>query len=298
MMLVMDPPGPHARLRELVNKAFTPRRIAALRGAHRGDRRRAARRAARAASSTSIADARRAAAGDRDRRAARRAARGPRQFKAWAAEIVAVLGQPDPRRPAAGDGAGACRDCSRYLDRDHRGAARRAARRPDQRHDRRAQEENDALTRRRAARAPATCSSLAGHETTTNLIGNGLLHAAASPARARAAARAIPALLADRDRGAAALRRARCRLTLAHATRGLELGGAAHRRRARCCCARLGAANRDPRRLRRARPARRRRAPTTATSPSASARTSVWARRSRGSRARSRSAPWSRAFPA
>jgi cytochrome P450 len=167
-MLVMDPPD-HTRVRKLVNKAFTPRRIGALRE----------RIAA-------IVDELLAPVGDAMDVIATLAAPLPaiviaellgvpaedhRRFKAWAAEIVATVGNPS--FAARAGSAPAMQRLFAYLGEII--AARRAAPRDDLISAMvLAQEENDALS---DAELLATSNLLliAGHETTTNLIGNGLL---------------------------------------------------------------------------------------------------------------------------
>ncbi len=168
-MLIMDPPD-HTRLRKLVNKAFTPRRVETLR-THIEDIVRQLLDAVAAGDSMDVIDA--------------LAAPLPaiviaellgvptedhRQFKAWASEIVNAVGTTGSG--AAGMVPGA-QKLFAYL------AAIIAERRQDPRDDLisamiEAQEDDDALT---DAELLATSNLLliAGHETTTNLIGNGLL---------------------------------------------------------------------------------------------------------------------------
>ncbi|MBX3028252.1 cytochrome P450 [bacterium] len=166
-MLVMDPPD-HTRVRKLVNKAFTPRRIAALRPriaaivdellAPVRDRMDVIDVLAAPLPAIVIAELLGVPAEDH------------RRFKAWAAEIVAGLGQPLAGRQAA---APAMQQLFAYLGEII--AARRAAPRDDLISAMvLAQEEDDALS---DAELLATSNLLliAGHETTTNLIGNGLL---------------------------------------------------------------------------------------------------------------------------
>ena len=168
-MLVMDPPD-HTRVRKLVNKAFTPRRIAALREriaaivdellAPVGDRMDVIDVLAAPLPAIVIAELLGVPAEDH------------RRFKAWAAEIVASIGQPSF---AAGPGAAppAIQQLFGYLSEII--AARRAEPRDDLISAMvLAQEEDDALS---DAELLATSNLLliAGHETTTNLIGNGLL---------------------------------------------------------------------------------------------------------------------------
>lgn len=170
-MLVMDPPD-HTRIRKLVNKAFTPRRIEALRGrieaivdellAPIAKDSRIDLIDAVAAPLPAIVIAELLGVPPEDHR----------QFKSWAAEIVAGLGQPTigARRTSTVPGM---QKLVAYL------ADIIAARREEPRDDLisamvMAQEENDALS---DAEMLATCNLLliAGHETTTNLIGNGVL---------------------------------------------------------------------------------------------------------------------------
>jgi cytochrome P450 len=174
-MLVMDPPD-HTRVRKLVNKAFTPRRIAALRGRVEAivDELLAPVRSEMdvidglAAPLPAIVIAELLGVPAEDHR----------RFKAWAAEIVAGIGQPFGGRQAA---APAMQQLFGYLSEII--AARRAAPCDDlisamvQ-----AQEEDDALS---DAELLATSNLLliAGHETTTNLIGNGLLALLREPAQ-------------------------------------------------------------------------------------------------------------------
>jgi cytochrome P450 len=173
-MLVMDPPD-HTRVRKLVNKAFTPRRIAALRGrieaivdellAPVGTHMDVIDALAAPLPAIVIAELLGVPAEDH------------RRFKAWAAEIVAGIGQPLGGRQVA---ASAMQHLYGYLSEII--AARRAAPCDDlisamvQ-----AQEEDDALS---DAEMLATSNLLliAGHETTTNLIGNGLLALLREPA--------------------------------------------------------------------------------------------------------------------
>jgi cytochrome P450 len=188
-MLVMDPPD-HTRVRKLVNKAFTPRRIAALRERV-----------------VAIVDELLAPVQDEmdviDVLAAPLPAiviaellgvppEDHRRFKAWAAAIVASIGQPSFGGSAGGAGTPAIQQLFGYLSEII--AARRAAPRDDlisamvQ-----AQEADDALS---DAELLATSNLLliAGHETTTNLIGNGLLALLREPDQL-ARLRGDPALL-------------------------------------------------------------------------------------------------------
>lgn len=189
-MLVMDPPD-HTRLRKLVNKTFTPRRIAALRGRIE----------------TIVDELLAPVAGARCMDVIDTLA-GPlpaiviaellgvpaedhRQFKSWAAEILAGLGQPtfisgQPRGDTATqqmlDYIGGVIAARRIAPRDDLISAMVLA-----------QEENDALTDSELL-ATSNLLLIAGHETTTNLIGNGLLALLREPSELDRL-RADPALL-------------------------------------------------------------------------------------------------------
>lgn len=170
-MLVMDPPD-HTRVRKLANKAFTPRRVAALRARIEAIVDELLAPLARGASFDAIE----AVAAPLPAIVIAELLGVPpadhRKFKEWAAEIVAGIGvaasdlRPSSPTPAIVHLLG-------YL------AEIIAARRQEPRDDLIsalvvAQEENDALSDNELL---ATCNLLliAGHETTTNLIGNGLL---------------------------------------------------------------------------------------------------------------------------
>jgi len=168
-MLTMDPPD-HTRVRKLVNKAFTPRRIAALRG------RVEAIVDELLAPVTSHMDVIDALAAPLPAIVIAELLGVPpadhRQFKAWAADIVAGIGQPSGGARQTG-ATPALRQLFDYLGEII------AARRREPRDDLisamvQAQEADDALS---DAELLATSNLLliAGHETTTNLIGNGLL---------------------------------------------------------------------------------------------------------------------------
>ncbi len=169
-MLIIDPPD-HTRVRGLVNKAFTPRHVARLRGHIQA-----------------ICDELLAAVAQRDQIdiMADLATQLPAiviaellgvppedrlRFKQWSNDLVSLLGSPDP--------TGAVERFERGLHhllaylRDII-AQRRREGRDDLISGMIAAEERDALT---DAELLATSNLLlvAGHETTTNLIGNGLL---------------------------------------------------------------------------------------------------------------------------
>lgn len=170
-MLTMDPPD-HTRVRKLVNKAFTPRRIAALRARieaiveellaplRPGDRFDVIDAVAAPLPAIVIAELLGVPPEDH------------RQFKTWAAEIVAGIGRPTLGLRQV-DSASPVAKLFAYLGEII------AARRGDPRDDLisamvLAQEENDALSDSELL-ATSNLLLIAGHETTTNLIGNGLL---------------------------------------------------------------------------------------------------------------------------
>lgn len=169
-MLVMDPPD-HTRIRKLVNRAFTTRRVAALRGhiedlvrelldaAESGGRFDLIRDFAEPLPAIVIAELLGVPPADH------------RKFRDWSSRLIASIGaRTAEQRGAATEAA---QNLFRYL------ADTIAARRIEPRDDLisamiLAQEESDALS---DSELLATCNLLllAGHETTTNLIGNGML---------------------------------------------------------------------------------------------------------------------------
>jgi cytochrome P450 len=189
-MLVMDPPD-HTRVRKLVNQAFTPHRIAELRPkleplldglldvAARGGGMELIHDVAEPFPAIVIAELLGVPSADH------------RRFREWSSALVANLGARD--RVAGGEAAAAAlENLLGYLSNVI------AERRKDPRDDLisamiHAQEEQDALS---DAELLATCNLLliAGHETTTNLIGNGLLALLRDPAEFERL-RADPSLL-------------------------------------------------------------------------------------------------------
>jgi cytochrome P450 len=233
-MLVIDPPD-HTRVRKLVNKAFTPRRVAALR------ERVAAIVDELLAPVTTEMDVIDALAAPLPAIVIAELLGVPaedhRQFKAWAAEIVASIGQPI----GAGAGTSAFQKLFAYLVEII--AARRVAPRDDlisamvQ-----AQEENDALS---DAELLATSNLLliAGHETTTNLIGNGLLALLREPdqlARLRAEPSLLPTAIEELLRYDGPVQ-----ATLRVAREDVEIGGHAIEAGSLLLVG-IGAANHDP----------------------------------------------------
>lgn len=170
-MLNMDPPD-HTRVRKLVNKAFTPRRIAGLRDhieliveellapVMKAGQMDVIDTLAAPLPAIVIAELLGVPSEDH------------RQFKSWAAELVAGLGQPALSSGRAST-APAMQKLFGYLTEII------AARRKEPRDDLisamvLAQEEEDALSDNELL-ATSNLLLIAGHETTTNLIGNGLL---------------------------------------------------------------------------------------------------------------------------
>jgi len=169
-MLIMDPPD-HTRVRKLVNKAFTPKRIAALRGhiealvatlldeaAARG-RFDVIHDLAEPLPAIVIAELLGVPAEDH------------RQFREWSSALIAGFGAPSAEARAASAVAG--QRLFGYLA-DTIADRRRAPREDLISAMIQAQEERDALTDAELL-ATSNLLLLAGHETTTNLIGNGML---------------------------------------------------------------------------------------------------------------------------
>ena len=169
-MLVMDPPD-HTRVRKLVNKAFTPRRIAELRprieslvleeldGIEAGDRFDLIHDLAEPLPAIVIAELLGVPPGDH------------RQFREWSSRLIAAIAARSDEDRAKATESG--QKILGYL------ANVIAERRREPQDDLisaliHAQEESDVLD---DAELLATCNLLllAGHETTTNLIGNGML---------------------------------------------------------------------------------------------------------------------------
>jgi cytochrome P450 len=170
-MLIMDPPD-HTRVRKLVNKAFTPKRIAALRGRIErlveeeldavadGDRMDLIHDLAEPLPAVVIAELLGVPPEDH------------RQFREWSRALIAAIGAPTMAARAEGSAAAAGKiiDYLRAII-----EARRTAPRDDLISAMiLAQEERDALTGEELL-ATSNLLLLAGHETTTNLIGNGML---------------------------------------------------------------------------------------------------------------------------
>jgi cytochrome P450 len=169
-MLIMDPPD-HTRVRKLVNTAFTPKRIAALRGHIEAIVRELADAAlakgrfdlihdiAEPLPAIVIAELLGVPAADH------------RQFRQWSSTLISAIASQDAETRRESVAAG--QKIFAYL------AEIIAARRREPQDDLisamiHAQEESDALTDAELL-ATSNLLLLAGHETTTNLIGNGML---------------------------------------------------------------------------------------------------------------------------
>jgi pimeloyl-[acyl-carrier protein] synthase len=169
-MLIMDPPD-HTRVRKLVNKAFTPKRIAALRG-HIEE---IARQLTDAAQAKGRFDLIHDVAEPLPAVVIAELLGVPpedhRQFREWSSALIGGAASPSAEARDAANAAG--RSLFGYL------ANTIAERRREPRDDLisamiHAQEERDALTDAELL-ATSNLLLLAGHETTTNLIGNGTL---------------------------------------------------------------------------------------------------------------------------
>ncbi len=169
-MLIMDPPD-HTRVRKLVNKAFTPKRIAALRdhieslvrtlldeAAERG-RFDVIRDLAEPLPAIVIAELLGVPASDH------------RQFREWSSALISGIASTSADARAVATEAG--RHLFGYLA-DTIADRRRAPREDLISAMIQAQEERDALSDAELL-ATSNLLLLAGHETTTNLVGNGVL---------------------------------------------------------------------------------------------------------------------------
>ena len=188
-MLIMDPPD-HTRVRKLVNKAFTPRRIAALRGHVEALVETLVGEAAEKGRFDVIHDLAEPLPAIVIAELLGVPAEDHRRFREWSSALIGGLASPDAGARAASTAA-AQRILAYLADTI---AARRRAPRDDlisamiQ-----AQEERDALSDAELL-ATSNLLLLAGHETTTNLIGNGTLALLREPDLWRRLA-AEPALL-------------------------------------------------------------------------------------------------------
>jgi cytochrome P450 len=237
-MLIMDPPD-HTRVRGLVSKAFTPRRVAGLRGRIEEIVDELLEEGVRDGALEVIADFAAPLPAIVIAELLGVPAEDHRTFKQWSSELIALAPLADPAR--IGEVQQKLERILDYL----RGII--AERRKTPRDDLlsgmiAAQEERDALS---DAELLATSNLLliAGHETTTNLIGNGLLALLRHPVEL-ARLRAHPELL-----GSAIEELLRfdspVQATGRVATEDVELGGQPVGKGALLLTV-IGAANRDP----------------------------------------------------
>jgi len=189
-MLVMDPPD-HTRVRGLVNKAFTPRRVASLRGHIEGIVEELLGSVAARGGMDVIADF----AAPLPAIVIAELLGVPRedypQFKAWSNDLVSLAGGMD-RNDALGRFRRGLDALLGYL-REIISVRRREPRDDLISAMIAAQEAHDALSDGELL-ATSNLLLLAGHETTTNLIGNGLLALLRNPGELERL-RAEPALL-------------------------------------------------------------------------------------------------------
>jgi cytochrome P450 len=169
-MLIMDPPD-HTRVRKLVNKAFTPKRIAALRGHIEALVRTLLDEALARGRFDLIHDLAEPLPAIVIAELLGVPAEDHRQFREWSSALIAGIASPSAEARQAANAAG--QSLFGYL------ADTIAARRREPRDDLisamiQAQEERDALSDAELL-ATSNLLLLAGHETTTNLIGNGTL---------------------------------------------------------------------------------------------------------------------------
>ena len=188
-MLIMDPPD-HTRVRKLVNKAFTPKRIAELHGHIEAIVRDLTDAAEAKGSFDLIHDLAEPLPAIVIAELLGVPAEDHRQFREWSSAMIAGFAAPGADARSAAAEAG--RALFGYL------ADTIAARRREPREDLisamiAAQEERDALTDAELL-ATANLLLVAGHETTTNLIGNGMLALLREPEQWRRLC-AEPALL-------------------------------------------------------------------------------------------------------
>jgi cytochrome P450 len=169
-MLIMDPPD-HTRVRKLVNKAFTPKRIAALRGHVEAIVRELVGEAEAKGRFDLIHDLAEPLPAIVIAELLGVPVEDHRQFREWSSALIAGVASPSAEARAAGAAAG--RRIFGYLA-DIIAARRRAPREDLISAMIEAQEERDALTDAELL-ATSNLLLLAGHETTTNLIGNGTL---------------------------------------------------------------------------------------------------------------------------
>ncbi|MBW2232426.1 MAG: cytochrome P450 [Deltaproteobacteria bacterium] len=170
-LLIMDPPD-HTRVRKLVNRAFTPKRIGELRGRIEDIVNERLDAIAASGQTDLIHDFAEPLPAIVIAELLGVPAEDHRQFREWSSQLIAAIAAPSAEARQRASAAAGMKLLD-YL------AATIAARRRQPRDDLisamiHAQEETDALSDEELL---ATCNLLllAGHETTTNLIGNGIL---------------------------------------------------------------------------------------------------------------------------
>jgi len=169
-MLIMDPPD-HTRVRKLVNKAFTPKRIAALRGHIEALVRTLTDEAAEKGRFDLISDLAEPLPAIVIAELLGVPPEDHRLFRQWSSALIAGFASPSPEARAAATEAG--RNLLAYLA-DTIADRRRAPRDDLISAMIQAQEQRDALSDLELL-ATSNLLLIAGHETTTNLIGNGTL---------------------------------------------------------------------------------------------------------------------------
>ncbi len=169
-MLIMDPPD-HTRVRKLVNKAFTRKRIAALRDHIEAIVRELADEAQAKGTFDLIHDVAEPLPAIVIAELLGVPVEDHRQFRQWSSAMINGFASPSAEMRATGSES--ARQIFDYLA-DIIAARRRAPREDLISAMISAQEESDALTDAELL-ATANLLLLAGHETTTNLIGNGTL---------------------------------------------------------------------------------------------------------------------------
>jgi len=169
-MLIMDPPD-HTRVRKLVNKAFTPKRIAALRGHIEGLVRDLVDDAAARGRFDLIHDVAEPLPAIVIAELLGVPAADHRRFREWSSALIAGFAARSAEARQAATAAG--QSLFAYLA-DTISDRRRAPREDLISAMIEAQEERDALSDAELL-ATSNLLLLAGHETTTNLIGNGTL---------------------------------------------------------------------------------------------------------------------------
>jgi cytochrome P450 len=238
-MLVMDPPD-HTRVRKLVNKAFTPKRITALRHHIESIVHGCLDEMAEAGRCDLIHDLAEPVPAIVIAELLGVPPEDHRRFREWSSKLIAGVS-------AGGDASlqhGAAQAGERILDYLREIiAARRAAPRDDlisamiQ-----AQEERDALSDLELL-ATSNLLLLAGHETTTNLIGNGMLALLRNPEeleRLRRDPDALPGAIEELLRYDSPVQ-----ATVRVATEDVEIGGEAIAQGSMVLLS-IGAANHDP----------------------------------------------------